>query len=224
LQFGRTDGTSAQRLVQITNPYFEFVYKNTGVNNQREVVGMKIATLSGSMRIDAGAAGIVDSLNDAGGGKRWDGTCAGCTPLSQVGQLQKAVCPEGNGTVIDTLTFGLCGGGPEGMVNPFERAANIDFDMRSSFDPTVNVGVLWEPKPWFAFGLVYQRGARTTYTGWRGRAGSWACRRRRSTVCRTTACACWASWRPCSIRSRCCCRPIRPCATSATIRPIRTPP
>ena len=82
LQFGRTDGTAAQRLVQITNPYFEFVYKNTGVNNQREVVGMrlgfdgiagdvglKIATLSGSMRIDAGAAGIVDSLNDAGGGK-----------------------------------------------------------------------------------------------------------------------------------------------------------
>jgi len=98
LQFGRADGTSAQRLAQITNPYFEFVYKNTGVNNQREVVGMrlgfdgiagdvgmKIATLSGSMRIDAGAAGIVDSLNDAGGGKRWDGTCAGCTPLSQVG-------------------------------------------------------------------------------------------------------------------------------------------
>ena len=98
LQFGRTDGTNAQRLVQITNPYFEFVYKNTGVANQREVVGMrlgfdgiagdvgmKIATLSGSMRIDAGAAGIVDSLNDAGGGKRWDGTCAGCTPLSQVG-------------------------------------------------------------------------------------------------------------------------------------------
>jgi hypothetical protein len=98
LQFGRTDGTAAQRLVQITNPYFEFVYKNTGVANQREVVGMrlgfdgiagdigtKIATLSGSMRIDAGAAGIVDSMNDAGGGKRWDGTCAGCTPLSSVG-------------------------------------------------------------------------------------------------------------------------------------------
>jgi opacity protein-like surface antigen len=98
LQFGRTDGTAAQRLVQITNPYFEFVYKNTGVASQREIVGMrlgfdgiagdvgmKIATLSGSMRIDAGAGGIIDSMNDAGGGKRWDGTCTGCTPLSQVG-------------------------------------------------------------------------------------------------------------------------------------------
>ena len=67
--------------------------------------------------------------------------------------------------VIDTLTFGLCGGGPEGMVNPFKRAANIDFDLRASFDPTVNLGVLWEPKSWFALGLVYQGGARTTYTG-----------------------------------------------------------
>jgi hypothetical protein len=98
LQLGRTDGTAAQRLVQITNPYFEFVYKNTGVNNQREMVGMrlgfdgisgdvgmKIASLSGSMRIDAGAGGIIDSMNDAGGGKRWDGTCPGCTPLSSVG-------------------------------------------------------------------------------------------------------------------------------------------
>jgi long-subunit fatty acid transport protein len=85
--------------------------------------------------------------------------------LGTVGQLQKAVCPDGNGTVIDTLTFGLCGGGPEGMVNPFKRAANIDFDMHASFDPTVNIGVLWEPKKWFAFGLVVQGGTRTTYTG-----------------------------------------------------------
>lgn len=85
--------------------------------------------------------------------------------LGTVGQLQKAVCPDGNGTVIDTLTFGLCGGGPEGMVNPFKRAANIDFDLRASFDPTVNIGVLWEPKKWFALGLVYQGGTRTTYTG-----------------------------------------------------------
>jgi len=98
LQFGRTDGSAAQRLVQITNPYFEFVYKNTGVGTGREIVGMrlgfdgiagdiglKIAQLSGAMRIDAGAAGIIDSMNDAGGGKRWDGTCAGCTPLASVG-------------------------------------------------------------------------------------------------------------------------------------------
>jgi hypothetical protein len=99
LRFGRSDAGEAQRLVQITNPYFEFVYRNTGIAGQREVIGMrlgfdgisgdigmKIATLSGAMRIDAGAMGVIDTLTDLGGGKRWDGTCAGCTlSLSQVG-------------------------------------------------------------------------------------------------------------------------------------------
>jgi long-subunit fatty acid transport protein len=85
--------------------------------------------------------------------------------LGTVGQLQRAMCPDGNGTVIDTLTFGLCGGGPEAMVDPFKRAANIDFDLHASFDPTVNLGILWEPKKWFALGLVYQGGSTTTFRG-----------------------------------------------------------
>jgi hypothetical protein len=99
LRFGRSDAGDARRLVQITNPYFEFVYRNTATAGQREVIGMrlgfdgisgdigmKIATLSGAMRIDAGAAGVIDSALDPGGGKRWDGTCAGCAlSLSQVG-------------------------------------------------------------------------------------------------------------------------------------------
>ena len=100
LRFGRSDAGDAQRLVQIANPYFEFVYRNTATAGQREVVGMrlgfdsiagdigiKIATLSGAMRIDAGANGIIDSMNDPGGGKRWDGNCNGCFPLSQVGAV-----------------------------------------------------------------------------------------------------------------------------------------
>lgn len=99
LQFGRSDAGDARRLVQITNPYFEFVYRDTGTAAGREVVGMRlgfdgisgdigmrIATLSGAMKIDAGAAGVIDSANDPMGGKRWDGTCAGCAlSLSQVG-------------------------------------------------------------------------------------------------------------------------------------------
>lgn len=85
--------------------------------------------------------------------------------LGTVGQLQKGLCPDGNGTILDTLTFGLCGGGPDGMVDPFKRAANIDFDLYASFDPTVNLGVLWEPKPWLALGAVYQGGTRTAYSG-----------------------------------------------------------
>ncbi|MES2130212.1 MAG: outer membrane protein transport protein [Pseudomonadota bacterium] len=85
--------------------------------------------------------------------------------LGTVGSLQKGVCPDGNGNIIDNLTFGLCGGGKEGMIDPFKKAANIDFDMRSTFDPTVNIGILWEPKKWFALGAVYQGGTTTTYTG-----------------------------------------------------------
>jgi hypothetical protein len=92
LQFGRSDAGDAQRLVQITNPYFEFVYRNVGDAATREVVGMRfgfdsisgdlglrIAILSGSMLVDA----------DAGGGKRWDGACAApCLALSQLGGVR----------------------------------------------------------------------------------------------------------------------------------------
>lgn len=102
LQFGRSDAGDAARLVQITNPYLEFVYRNVGDAATREVVGMRfgfdgiagdvglnIATLSGSMRVDGGTAGILDSRTDTGGGKRWDGTCtAPCLPLAQLGGVR----------------------------------------------------------------------------------------------------------------------------------------
>jgi opacity protein-like surface antigen len=105
LQFGRSDGTEAQRTVNISDPYFEFVYKNTGNAATREVVGMRLGfgsiqgdlgvqlnAISGSLLINAGAAGTLDSHNDPLGGKRWDGTAcnAGATcgvSLSQLGML-----------------------------------------------------------------------------------------------------------------------------------------
>ncbi|HJW12934.1 MAG TPA: hypothetical protein VJ598_14155 [Albitalea sp.] len=104
LRFGRSDGTEAQRTVNISDPYFEFVYKNTGDAATREVVGMRLGfgsiqgdlgvqlnAVSGSLLINAGAAGSIDSHNDPLGGKRWDGTgcAAGLCPiaLSQIGTL-----------------------------------------------------------------------------------------------------------------------------------------
>jgi hypothetical protein len=103
LQFGRSDGSEAQRLVRITNPYMEFVYK-PGVNGgAREVIGMrlgfdgisgdvglKINSLSGSLRVAAnapdGSGLLLDSRTDALGGKRWDGACAApCLPMAQLG-------------------------------------------------------------------------------------------------------------------------------------------
>jgi len=85
--------------------------------------------------------------------------------LGTIGQLQKGTCPNGNPTVIDTLTFGLCGGGPDGMLDPFKKAANFNLSLDAPIDPTVNIGTLWEPVDWFAFGAVMQAGTKTTYHG-----------------------------------------------------------
>ena len=104
LRFGRSDGTEAQRMVAITDPYLEFVYKNVGNASTREVVGMRFGfggiqgdlgvqlnAISGSLRIDAGTDGVIDSRADALGGKRWDGTACGTSTcalaLSQLGAL-----------------------------------------------------------------------------------------------------------------------------------------
>jgi hypothetical protein len=103
LQFGRSDGTDAQRLVHISNPYFEFVYRSAADSAAREVIGMrfgfdaisgdvglKLNTLSGSLKVSAlapdGTGILLDSHSDSLGGKRWDGACAApCLPLSQLG-------------------------------------------------------------------------------------------------------------------------------------------
>jgi len=115
LRFGRSDGTEAQRTVSITDPYFEFVYKNTGDAATREVVGMrlgfggiqgdlgvKLNAISGSLLINAGANGVIDSHTDLLGGKRWDGSACGATScavtLSQLGNL---VAGDANGPSRD---------------------------------------------------------------------------------------------------------------------------
>ncbi|CAG1018449.1 hypothetical protein BURC_03229 [Burkholderiaceae bacterium] len=104
MRFGRSDGSEAQRTVAISDPYFEFVYKNVGDGSTREVIGMRLGfgslqgdlgvqlnTISGSLLIDAGAAGVIDSRNDPLGGKRWDGSTCGdaacAVTLSQLGSL-----------------------------------------------------------------------------------------------------------------------------------------
>ncbi|HJV62541.1 MAG TPA: hypothetical protein VJ743_16465 [Albitalea sp.] len=115
LRFGRSDGTEAQRLVNISDPYFEFVYKNSADPATREVVGMRLGfgsiqgdlgvqlnAISGSLLINAGAAGTIDSHNDTLGGKRWDGSTCGATAcavtLSQLGNL---VAGDANGPSRD---------------------------------------------------------------------------------------------------------------------------
>jgi len=87
------------------------------------------------------------------------------TLIGITGKIQEGWCPKDGGNPIDTLTFGLCGGGEEGRLNPFKRAANMNLSMTAPVDPTINLGVLWEPIDQFALGMVYQSGSKAVHTG-----------------------------------------------------------
>jgi long-subunit fatty acid transport protein len=85
--------------------------------------------------------------------------------LGITGKAQQGWCPENGGNPLDTLTVGLCSGGPEGRLNPFKQVGGLNIEMTSPVDPTLNFGVLWEPSDRFALGFVYQSGSKTVYTG-----------------------------------------------------------
>lgn len=156
-QFGRSDGTAAQRLVHITNPYFEFVYRNAGDVATREVVGLRfgfdtisgdiglnLATLSGSMLVDGGAAGMLDSRTDPGGGKRWDGSCTGtCLNFSQIGGVRAG---DANGPSrdfwISVLKTDVQFQAPSGMAVPDFAQAGFWLNWRDRLSAiNVNGGV-----------------------------------------------------------------------------------
>ena len=115
LRFGRSDGSEAQRTVAISDPYFEFVYKNVGNSATREVLGMRLGfgsiqgdlgvqlnAISGSLLINGGAAGTLDSRNDPLGGKRWDGsTCTGGSCGLTLAQLSQLRAGDANGASRD---------------------------------------------------------------------------------------------------------------------------
>lgn len=85
--------------------------------------------------------------------------------VGMLGSIQNGWCPNNGGNLLDTFTVGFCGGGPEGRLNPFKKAANLQLEMTAPIDPTVNIGVLWEPKRWFAMGATFQSGSNTVFRG-----------------------------------------------------------
>jgi long-subunit fatty acid transport protein len=85
--------------------------------------------------------------------------------LGIVGKLQDAWCGKTTNP-LDEFGFGLCGDGKGGgRMMPFRQIGEMSFDLTAPADPTINLGLLWEPKDWFGFGLVYQSGAKTVMTG-----------------------------------------------------------
>lgn len=49
----------------------------------------------------------------------------------------------------------LCGG----KIGPYQDVGTLKVDTQESLSPSFNLGFLWEPKEWFAWGATYQSGA-----------------------------------------------------------------
>jgi len=61
--------------------------------------------------------------------------------------------PTGNDPLVPLIA--LCGG----KIGPYEDVGTLKVDTQESLSPSFNIGFLWEPKEWFAWGATYQSGA-----------------------------------------------------------------
>ncbi len=52
-----------------------------------------------------------------------------------------------------------------GGIGPYDQIATFDFQARDDFSPNYNLGLLWAPRKWFTFGLVYQSEITSHLTG-----------------------------------------------------------
>ncbi len=74
--------------------------------------------------------------------------------------LNEALCIPGVGDLVSGL-INVC----NGKIGPYDTLANMDLDLQQSLSPTYNLGVLWEPTDWFAWGATYQSEARMHLQG-----------------------------------------------------------
>ena len=84
---------------------------------------------------------VADQLQDAFGCFNEDGTQTGNDPLVPL--------------------IALCGG----KIGPYEDVGTLKVDTQESLSPSFNIGFLWEPKEWFAWGATYQSGAKAHLKG-----------------------------------------------------------
>ena len=105
LRFGRSDGTPAQKLVSITNPFIQFVYDNSGGAGNSQVVGMRLgfdgiagdvsliaSAISGSLLVDGGTVAPGQKLDLTGVRQTGSTATSTCTPspclnLAQIGGI-----------------------------------------------------------------------------------------------------------------------------------------
>ncbi|WP_371226578.1 outer membrane protein transport protein [Pseudomonas sp. QE6] len=74
--------------------------------------------------------------------------------------LHDTTCVPGAQEIVE-LVFNVCGG----RIGPYDSLANLKLDMQQSLSPSFNLGVLWEPRDWFAWGATYQSESRMHLKG-----------------------------------------------------------
>ncbi|MED5611290.1 MULTISPECIES: outer membrane protein transport protein [Pseudomonas] len=74
--------------------------------------------------------------------------------------LHDTTCVPGAQEIVE-LVFNVCGG----RIGPYDTLANLKLDMQQTLSPSYNLGVLWEPNDWFAWGAVYQSESRMKLKG-----------------------------------------------------------
>lgn len=86
--------------------------------------------------------------------------------IGVLGELQNAFgcfnedgSPTGNDPLAPIIT--LCGG----KIGPYEDVGELTMITEESLSPSINLGLLWEPTDWFAFGIGYQGGAKARLKG-----------------------------------------------------------
>jgi len=50
-------------------------------------------------------------------------------------------------------------------ISPFETIAEMEFELRNDFVPSLNFGIIWEPLNWLSFGLVYRNSLKSSIKG-----------------------------------------------------------
>lgn len=86
--------------------------------------------------------------------------------IGMLRMIDEVVCTpfkDNSDIITDILLLGMCNA-QEGM-NPFGRFGQLELAMEQSLSPSYNLGVLWEPREDFSFGMVYQSASKMRLKG-----------------------------------------------------------
>lgn len=67
--------------------------------------------------------------------------------VAGIQQIQEDICP----TALGQNFLNICGG----TLGPYVNLLTLEVATQTYFSPSFNLGVLWEPLPWFAWGATY---------------------------------------------------------------------